>query len=131
MIFDPNYLDYIQKKQKEQGSPGSGESLRLGSPEAHHPNSSVHAAAQLIKDQHMPVHKVATAAAEKQKKLQFVQYECIKSELKEEYEKKVGFLHKRLSKKAQLDPSFLLLNSMTTQPASTKNCRATDAFFRD
>ena len=59
---------------------------------------------------------------EKQRALQFVQYECIKSELKEEYEKKVGFLHKRLSKKAQVDPSFMLLNNLSV-PTSTKNQR--------
>ena len=63
------------------------------------------------------------AAHEKEKKLQFVQYECIKSELKEEYDKRVGFLHKRLNKKAQVDPSFMLLNNLTTQPISTKNGR--------
>ena len=52
-------------------------------------------------------------AALKQKRMQFVQYECIKSELKDEYDKKVSFLHKRLSKKGQSDPSFFLMNSMT------------------
>jgi len=45
--------------------------------------------------------------------MQFVQYECIKSELKDEYDKKMTFLHKRLNKKAQQDPSFFLMNSMT------------------
>ena len=40
------------------------------------------------------------AAQEKEKKLHFVQYEYVKSELKEEYDKRVGFLHKRLNKKA-------------------------------
>ena len=50
-----------------------------------------------------------------------MQYECIKSELKEEYDKKMGFLHKRLNKKAQLDPSFMLLNNLTTQPVSATN----------
>lgn len=45
--------------------------------------------------------------------MQFVRYECIKSELKEEYDKKVGFLHKRLNRKAQLDPSFMLLENLT------------------
>lgn len=29
-------------------------------------------------------------------RLQFVQYECLKTELKEEYEKRVHFLHKRI-----------------------------------
>ena len=46
--------------------------------------------------------------------MQFVQYESEKSKLKEEYEKRVGFLHKRMSKRATMDPSFLLLNSMTS-----------------
>lgn len=45
--------------------------------------------------------------------MQFVQYECIKSELKDEYDKKINFLHKRLNKKALNDPSFFLMNSMT------------------
>lgn len=69
----------------------------------------------------MPHGRMHNAATEKEKKLQFVQYECIKNELKVEYEKKVSFLHKRLNKKAQMDPSFLLLNSMTQAPGSTKN----------
>ena len=32
-------------------------------------------------------------------RLQYVQYECIKTELKEEYEKRVNFLHKRIENK--------------------------------
>ena len=78
-------------------------------------------AAQMAKDSAMPFQRIA--ASEKEKKLQNVQYECIKSELKEEYEKRVGFLNKRLTKKAQMDPSFLLLNSMTqsAQPLTTSN----------
>ena len=60
------------------------------------------------------------AAAEKQKAMRFVQYECIKSEIKAEYDKKIGFLHKRLNKKAQEDPSFLLLNNLTA-PITAKN----------
>ena len=67
---------------------------------------------------------------EKEKKMQFVQYESEKSKLKEEYEKRVGFLHKRLNKKAQIDPSFMLLNSMSNQPLSTNNQRSgSQAFF--
>ena len=54
----------------------------------------------------------------------------MKSELKEEYDKRVGFLHKRLNKKAQMDPSFLLLNSMASQPMTAKNQKANgDTFF--
>ena len=77
----------------------------------------------------MPQHLMQQAANEKEKKLQFVQYECIKSELKEEYDKRVGFLHKRLNKKAQMDPSFVLLNNMTAQPMSTKADRANSSSF--
>ena len=32
-------------------------------------------------------------------RLQYVQYECIKTELKEEYDKRINFLHKRIEKK--------------------------------
>ena len=71
----------------------------------------------------MPLGRMQQAASDKQKQLQFVQYECVKSELKEEYDKRVNFLNKRLNKKAQVDPSFLLLNSMASQPLSTKNPR--------
>jgi hypothetical protein len=48
----------------------------------------------------MPHLRINQAVADKEKKLQYVQYECVKSELKEEYDKRVGFLHKRLNKKA-------------------------------
>ena len=72
----------------------------------------------------MPTHKMQKGAADKEKKLQFVQYESVKSELKVEYDKRVGFLHKRLNKKAMMDPSFLLLNSMASQPLTTNNSRA-------
>ena len=68
----------------------------------------------------MPAAKMQQAAVEKKKAMQFIQYECIKSELKEEYDKKVGFLHKRLNKKAQVDPSFMLLNNLV-MPVSTRN----------
>jgi|SaaInl59LU_5_DNA_1037362.scaffolds.fasta_scaffold36683_2 Holliday junction resolvasome RuvABC endonuclease subunit len=38
-------------------------------------------------------------------RLQYVQYECIKTELKEEYEKRVNFLHRRIEKRqAQQGP---------------------------
>ena len=72
---------------------------------------------------------------EKEKKMKFVQYESEKSKLKEEYEKRVGFLHKRLNKRATMDPSFLLMNNMTQapQPMTTRNSTAraasSDPFF--
>ena len=95
-------------------------------------NTSVQHAAQMAQASTMPHPRMG--ASEKEKKLQNVQYECIKSELKEEYEKRVGFLNKRLTKKAQMDPSFLLLNSMTqsaapltTQSASVRS--GSQSFF--
>ena len=54
----------------------------------------------MAKESQMPYSRMQQAASEKEKKLQFVQYEYVKSELKEEYDKRVGFLHKRLNKKA-------------------------------
>lgn len=76
------------------------------------------------------------AISEKAKKMQFVQYESEKSKLKEEYEKRVGFLHKRMSKRATMDPSLLLLTNMTTvqKPMSTRNSigrpSSSDPFFQ-
>ena len=32
-------------------------------------------------------------------KLQYVQYECIKTELKEEYDKRINFLHRRIERR--------------------------------
>lgn len=86
-------------------------------------NVSVEEAVIMANSSTMYHQKPPGAVSEKEKKLQFVQYECIKNELKVEYEKKVSFLHKRLNKKAQMDPSFLLLNSMSQVPMSTKNQR--------
>lgn len=56
---------------------------------------------------------IGSGIVSKQKKMQYVQYECIKNELKEEYDKKVGFLNKRLNKQTQNDPNFLLINSIS------------------
>ena len=44
-----------------------------------------------------------------------MQYDCIKSELKEEYEKKVKSLKLKLDKKAQRDPSLLLFSQLTEE----------------
>ena len=69
----------------------------------------------------MPHRGVQQSLTDKAKAVQFVQYEFVKSELKEEYEKRVGFLNKRLSRKAEMDPSYLLLNDMAKQPLTTNN----------
>jgi hypothetical protein len=44
-----------------------------------------------------------------------VQYECIKSELKEEYERKQSGLNKKLLYKSLNDPSYLLLNQIANE----------------
>lgn len=49
----------------------------------------------------------------KQRKLLAVQYEVIKSELKDEYEKRLLFLTKRLTREAQYDPNFHMLSSLS------------------
>mmetsp|Transcript_38958 Transcript_38958/g.37287 ORF Transcript_38958/g.37287 Transcript_38958/m.37287 type:complete len:127 (-) Transcript_38958:955-1335(-) len=46
-------------------------------------------------------------------KLQVVQYECIKSELKEEYEKRISALKQRMHTKVLKDPSFMLFQQMS------------------
>ena len=48
--------------------------------------------------------------------MQHVKYECIKSELKEEYNKKMNAIDKKLSAKAMENPSYLLLNNMSLPP---------------
>lgn len=56
----------------------------------------------------------------KMDKLQFVQYECIKSELKEEYEKKIISLKNKFNRKAIRDPSLLLLTQISnSDPKNT------------
>ena len=42
-----------------------------------------------------------------------MQYECIKSGLKDDYEKRAMLLNKKLVKKAETDPSLLLLDQIT------------------
>lgn len=47
-----------------------------------------------------PIHQDPAAGGYTQmNRLQYVQYECIKTELKEEYDKRVNFLHKRIEKR--------------------------------
>ena len=53
-----------------------------------------------------------------------VQYKCIKTELKEEYEKKINFLKQRLMKRAVKDPSFWLFSQLTHEPEEKKNSQS-------
>jgi hypothetical protein len=52
---------------------------------------------------------------EKEKKAQLIQYESIKTELKQEYEKKLSVLRSRLTQRATKDPSFWLFNQMASE----------------
>jgi hypothetical protein len=56
-----------------------------------------------------------------------VKYECIKSELKDDYLKRISMVARRLHKKAENDLSFTLMNNLSTTegdkhafPCSTK-----------
>ena len=117
VIFDNDYLNYIENKRALQESSiyqSGDETLSNGQLREQSPTSenevtsnqqlNVQSTDELVNQANqrstLPAAKIHQAAEEKKKALQFVQYECIKSELKEEYEKKVGFLHKRLNKKA-------------------------------
>lgn len=50
-------------------------------------------------------------------KIKQVQYECIKSELKCDYEKKLDQAVKLLQKKAESNVSYMLLNQITHRPS--------------
>eukprot|EP00347_Sterkiella_histriomuscorum_P021895 403332391 len=64
--------------------------------------------------------------ATKLNKLQQVQYDCIKSELKEDYDKKVLNLQQKLMKKSQKDPSLVLFSQFVyEQTAGNKNQSST------
>jgi hypothetical protein len=54
-------------------------------------------------------------------KIKQVQYECIKSELKCDYEKKLDQAVKLLQKKAESNVSYMLLNQITHRPSESKN----------
>lgn len=45
--------------------------------------------------------------------IQHVQYECVKSELKDDYLKKISIVERKLHKKAENDLSFTLMNNLT------------------
>ena len=47
----------------------------------------------------MPQSQPDPASQFQMNRLQYVQYECIKTELKEEYDKRINFLHKRIEKR--------------------------------
>lgn len=88
MIFDKDYMEYIKSKQKIP------EDTNVLSSTASGFNNT-----KLEKENFLPAVKSA-AAVQREKKLQSVQYECIKRKLKEQYEKKATLLSKRLDKKA-------------------------------
>lgn len=49
-----------------------------------------------------------------------MQYECIKSELKEEYDRKIDFLKGRIKRRAAIDPSYWVFAKDTTSTTNDK-----------
>lgn len=58
--------------------------------------------------------------SDKQLRLEYVQYECIKSELKGDYNKKITQVNKQLQKRALFDPSYMLINSLASYEDAPK-----------
>jgi hypothetical protein len=80
VIFDKNYLKFIKNREK------SAEGIL---------NTTGY-----VNNQSQPLTPEDTMADPTQmNRLQYVQYECIKTELKEEYEKRVNFLQRRIEKR--------------------------------
>lgn len=77
VIFDKNYLKFIKNREKA----AEGILNTTG-----YVNQS-------------PKQNDDIADPTQMNRLQYVQYECIKTELKEEYEKRVNFLQKRIEKR--------------------------------
>lgn len=96
MIFDKDYLDYLVSKHRSPeelaGSemPGVTSQMRKTYESYLFANSN----------------KQNVAVAQREKRLQSVQYECIKRKLREQYDKKATLLNKRLAKKATADPNL-------------------------
>jgi hypothetical protein len=78
VIFDKNYIKFTQQRQMAQ--------------------AQVHATIG-YSNQGAVIMENPAMAQFQMNRLQYVQYECIKTELKEEYEKRVNFLHKRIEKR--------------------------------
>jgi hypothetical protein len=49
------------------------------------------------------------------KESSYLNYECIKSELKDDYDRRIQMVTKKLWKKAESDPSFMLLNNISSK----------------
>jgi len=75
VIFDKNYIKFTQQRQMAQNT---------------FQNTTAYS--------NQPTNDAALAQFQ-MNRLQYVQYECIKTELKEEYEKRVNFLHRRIEKR--------------------------------
>lgn len=82
VIFDDNYVRYIKNKDSQQAYAGDYSRISLNQQSSAGPTSG--AATSTINQLN-----------NKSMKLQYVQYECIKSELKEEYERKMNLLNKK------------------------------------
>lgn len=85
VIFDKQYIRYLERKLHGEEMGLPGLYWNMGGPK------------------------------EKEKKAQLLQYESIKTELKQEYEKKSTLLKSRLTQRAQKDPSFWIFNQMANE----------------
>lgn len=102
VIFDDNYVKYIKNKGSQEAYVGDYSRISLNQQSSAGPTSG--AATSTI-----------FQLNNKNMKLQYVQYECIKSELKEEYERKINVLNKKFDQKALRDPSYMLLGKITSE----------------
>jgi hypothetical protein len=92
VIYDKNYLKFLKQKQKAQLQEERARQLHgeientTGYHEYQHdPNASA-------------IRSPKAGNNFTMNKIQFVQYECIKSELRAEYDKRVNYLHKRIQR---------------------------------
>ena len=107
VIFDENYVKYIKNKDSQQAYGDDYSRMSLNQQSSAGPTSG--AATSTIGQFN-----------NKNLKLQFVQYECIKSELKEEYERKINVLNKKFDQKALSDPSYMLLGNFTNEKKNNR-----------
>ena len=95
VIFDKNYIKFTKMRQAAQEqSTGFQSTIGFSNKAASVMNNSGQYATQLP-----PSGPSKDNNNFQMNRLQYVQYECIKTELKEEYEQRVNFLNKRIEKR--------------------------------
>ena len=92
VIFDKNYIKFTRQRQLAQEQEAHGFPGVLPSTVGYRPMGPPGHAGQFTPPgtQNDALHQF------QMNRLQFVQYECLKTELKEEYDKRVNILHKRI-----------------------------------